>query len=60
LVKWAIELSEYEALIVGMLLAKEMGVSRLLVKSDSALVAGQVTSEFQARDPQLAKYLEMV
>jgi len=45
---------------VGMLLAKEMGVSRLLVKSDSALVAGQVTSEFQARDPQLAKYLEMV
>jgi len=52
--------AEYEALIAGMLLAKEMGITRLLVKSDSALVAGQVTGEFQARDPQLAKYLEVV
>ena len=38
--------AEYEALITGMLLAKEMGITRLLVKSDSALVAGQVTGEF--------------
>jgi len=52
--------AEYEALIAGMILAKEMGITRLLVKSDSALVAGQVTGEFQARDPQLAKYLEVV
>ncbi|XP_027935092.1 uncharacterized protein LOC114190415 [Vigna unguiculata] len=52
--------AEYEALIAGMLLAKEMGVSRLLVKSDSALVTGQVKGEFQARVPQLAKYLEVV
>ncbi|XP_027910365.1 uncharacterized protein LOC114169424 [Vigna unguiculata] len=52
--------AEYEALIAGMLLAKEMGITRLLVKNDSALVAGQVTGEFQARDPQLAKYLEVV
>jgi len=52
--------AEYEALITGMLLAKEMGITRLLVKSDSALVAGQVTGEFQACDPQLAKYLEVV
>jgi len=34
-----------------MFLAKEMGVSKLLVKSDSTLVAGQVKGEFQARDP---------
>jgi len=52
--------AEYEALIAGMLLAKEMGITRLLVKSDSGLVVGQVTGEFQARDPQLAKYLEVV
>ena len=39
--------AEYEALIAGMLLAKEMGNTRLLVKSDSALVAGQVTGEFK-------------
>jgi len=32
----------------------------LLVKSDSTLVAGQVKGEFQVRDPQLARYLEVV
>ena len=32
--------AEYEALIVGMLLAKEMGAKGLLAKSDSLLVKG--------------------
>lgn len=50
--------AEYEALIAGMLLAKEMGVAKLVIKSDSTLVTGQVKGEFQARDSQLAKYLE--
>jgi len=39
--------AEYEALIAGMLLAKEMGITRLLVKSDSAMVAGQVNGNFK-------------
>jgi len=51
---------EYEALIAGMLLAKEIGATKLLIKSDSTLVTRQVEGEFQARDPQLAKYLEFV
>jgi len=37
--------AEYEALIDGMLLAKEMGAKSLLAKSDSLLVTGQVTRE---------------
>ena len=52
--------AEYEALIVETLLAKEMKATKLLVKSDSALVAGQVKGKFQARDPSLAKYLVFV
>jgi len=52
--------AEYEALIVGMLLAKELGTQSLLVKSDSLLVSGQVTGEYQAKDPQLASYLRYV
>jgi len=32
--------AEYEALVAGMLLAKEMGARSLLVKSDSLLVTG--------------------
>jgi len=51
---------EYEALIARMLLAKEMGAKGLLAKSDSLLVTGQVTREYQAKDPQMATYLEYV
>ncbi|XP_068504083.1 uncharacterized protein [Phaseolus vulgaris] len=51
---------EYEALIAGMLLAKEMGVQRLLAKSDSLLVTDPVTGEYQAKDPQMAAYLGYV
>ena len=52
--------AKYEALIVGMLLAKEMGANGLLAKSDSLLVTRQVTGEYQAKDPQMAAYLEYV
>jgi len=52
--------AEYEALIAGMVLAKEMGAKGLLAKSDSLLVTGQVTGEYQAKDPQMAAYLEYI
>ncbi|GAU40790.1 hypothetical protein TSUD_348870 [Trifolium subterraneum] len=53
-------LAEYEALIAGMKLAKEMEVQELKVQSHSQLVANQVSGEFQTKDPQLAKYLKKV
>ena len=52
--------AEYKALIAGMLLPKEMGAQSLLAKSDSQLVTGQVTGEYQAKDPQMAAYLKYV
>ena len=52
--------AEYEALIAGILLAKEMGARVLMAKSDSLLVMGQVTGEFLAKDPQMVTYLEYV
>ena len=52
--------AEYEALIARILLAKEMGARVLIAKSDSLLITGQVTGEFQAKDPQMAAYLEYV
>nr|KYP50247.1 Retrovirus-related Pol polyprotein from transposon 297 family [Cajanus cajan] len=51
---------EYEALLAGMKLAKEMGATSLSARSDSQLITGQVAGTFQAKDPQLAKYLEKV
>ena len=47
--------AEYEALIAGILLAKV-----LMAKSDSLLITGQVTGKFQAKDSQMAAYLEYV
>ncbi|WJX67579.1 hypothetical protein P8452_52035 [Trifolium repens] len=52
--------AEYEALLAGMKLAKEIDITDLKAKSDSQLVTNQVSGEFQAKDPQLIKYLEKV
>jgi len=52
--------AEFEALIAEILLAKEMGAKSLIAKSDSLLVIGQVTGEYQAKDPQMAAYLQYV
>jgi len=43
-----------------MRLAEDIGVNRLVVRSDSELVTEQVVENFQARNPHLAKYLEKV
>jgi len=37
-----------------------MGAQSLLAKSDSLLVTGQVTGEYQAKNPQMSAYLEYV
>ncbi|XP_025670187.1 uncharacterized protein [Arachis hypogaea] len=52
--------AEYEALIGGLMLAKEVGASRLEVNSDSQVVTSQVNGSYQARDALLQKYLEKV
>jgi len=52
--------AKYEALLAEMRLAEDMGVKKLVVRSDSQLVTEQVAGNFQARDPHLAKYLEKV
>ncbi|KAK2427613.1 hypothetical protein QL285_026181 [Trifolium repens] len=52
--------AEYEALIAGMKLAREMKFADLRAKSDSQLVTNQVSGKYQTKDPQLVKYLEKV
>ncbi|XP_043811023.1 uncharacterized protein LOC122723300 [Manihot esculenta] len=53
-------LAEYEALINGMLVAMEVGVTDLEVNSDSQLVINQVTGVYQARDLTMQDYLAKV
>ncbi|XP_061998892.1 uncharacterized protein LOC133716187 [Rosa rugosa] len=48
--------AEYEALIADIQLAKELGVTRLAIFSDSQLVVNQVGDDFQAKEPHLSHY----
>ncbi|XP_061336845.1 uncharacterized protein LOC133283932 [Gastrolobium bilobum] len=52
--------AEYEAMIAGLIQAKEMGANRLKVFSDSQLVTFQISDEYQAKGPLMCKYLEKV
>ncbi|XP_039687900.1 uncharacterized protein [Medicago truncatula] len=52
--------AEYEALIAGMILAREMGVENLRARSDSQLMTNQISGEYQTKDSQLSKYLTSV
>ena len=51
---------EYEALLVGLRMAKELGVRRIVIKGDSQLIIGQVKGGFQAKEPQLQQYLAKI
>ncbi|XP_031281105.1 uncharacterized protein LOC116139573 [Pistacia vera] len=52
--------AEYEALLAGLSLAREIGAKRLEVKSDSQLVVNQLQGMYQARDSKMTSYLSMV
>ena len=50
--------AEYEVLIAGLHLAKEMKVESLEIYSDSQLVVCQITNEYQVRGEKMAAYLQ--
>lgn len=51
--------AEYEALIAGMVVAKDLGATGLNVYSDSLLVVSQITGDFAAKDAKMTAYLEI-
>ncbi|KAK8918768.1 hypothetical protein KSP39_PZI021391 [Platanthera zijinensis] len=52
--------AEYEAVIAGLRLARELGVHDVEVLTDSLVVASQINGEFEAREPTLQRYLAKV
>ncbi|KAL5565706.1 hypothetical protein UlMin_028870 [Ulmus minor] len=50
--------AEYEALLSGLRLVKEVSARHLTIYSDSQLVVSQINSEFQAKGEKMASYLE--
>lgn len=52
--------AEYEALVNGLRIAKELGIRRLDVHGDSQLVVDQVMKESSCHDPKMAAYCKEV
>ena len=52
--------AEYEALLAGLRMAKDLAVKKLAVYSDSQLITSQATGEYTAKHPRMARYLEKV
>nr|GEX09871.1 reverse transcriptase domain-containing protein [Tanacetum cinerariifolium] len=52
--------AEYEALVVGLRIAAQMGVKNVQVNVDSILVANQVLGTYVAKENNVIKYLEIV
>ncbi|GJU68978.1 reverse transcriptase domain-containing protein [Tanacetum coccineum] len=52
--------AEYEALIAGLRIAKQMGVKNLQANVDSRLIANQVNGSYVAKESGMVQYLEKV
>ena len=52
--------SEYEAILAGIELAAAIYAYKLIIRSDSQSVVGQVNAEYESRDTRMAKYVTLV
>jgi ribonuclease H / adenosylcobalamin/alpha-ribazole phosphatase len=53
-------IAKYEAILLGLQKLRAMGIRRIVLKSDSQVITGQVDKSSKARDPKLEKYLDTV
>jgi ribonuclease HI len=53
-------ITEYEALLLGLRKLKAMGIRRAILKTDSQVISVHVDKSSKARDPKLEKYLDAV
>jgi ribonuclease HI len=51
------DIAEYDGLVTGLRLAKELGIRLLLIQEDSQLVAKQVQKEYDWNNDNMAAYL---
>ena len=52
--------AEYEALLTGLRIARALRAEKIMLKSDSQLVIGQVRGDFEAKETRMQKYLKLV
>jgi ribonuclease HI len=52
--------TEYEAVILGLRKLRALGVTTWIIKTDSKVVTGQIEKEYSAKEPVLMQYLAAV
>jgi len=52
--------AEYEAILAGLSLTREVGIKTLTCKNESKLTVGHLNDEFQIKDPTLLQYYHLV
>ena len=53
---WSINVAEYQALIIGMQMAIEMGISQLEIFGDSKLIINQILEQYDVKKEDLIPY----
>ncbi|XP_030946087.1 uncharacterized protein LOC115970625 [Quercus lobata] len=51
--------AEYEGILTGLRLEKALHAKNLLIQSDSKLVIGQISGEYEAKEERMQKYLKL-
>lgn len=51
--------TEYEAMLTGLRVAKAIGAKKVLLKSDSQLMIGQVNNGYESKEYKMQKYLKL-
>ena len=52
--------AEYETILTGFDLAKAIGASLIILRSDSQVVVRQIKGDYEAKGEQMKKYLNLV
>ena len=51
--------AEYEVILTSLRIAKAFGVKNLKLRSDSKLIVGQITNEYEVKEERLKRYLKL-
>ena len=52
--------TEYEAVLASLRVATALGVKNVRLRSDSKLIVGQITKEYEAKEERMKKYLQLM
>ena len=50
---------EYKAILASLRVAKALGVKNLRLRSDSKLIVGQITNEYEVNEERMKKYVQL-